>query len=496
MHNKRTISFKNFLHIIPDLLILVFFIITVFYCHVIYDYSHILYFSTIFFLFIVITLSVYTKLYRWRKLNQSVSSFIFFFLNILQFCLYIFLISNAYLLRSHAPIYLDNLSYFSQYRYLVLSLASIFLIIIFIIIKFSNYDISYFSFFTYPYLKEEIRKILYTWNYTFIGDLCIKLIDLLYFSFWFRILFFILHFILLYIIRLWSVCLLFYCTFFHGDFTSFKYIIPILFVSWLLSIFNYYFIIFQQGSANYIRSLISATLEDKKSSILGIIKLGPMSQVTFKLTQEALSKGYSDLDIKHLAKEWYIQAELSTYLTIYLKFVNYLNYFILILQIIIWYYITKTFFFPLLGKCILSVSPFFWYRSLVKIHCRPYTTEVRRVLRPYQKDLNKITEGVHKDNHPALVDPNVRNPDNSCEILYEGQPTHGKGSAQNPSYPLHPSKDLQGHNKTQNIVPPTTITYVEERFFESNPIPGSQSFLSDPEVKANLAKCTPREENT
>lgn len=345
MHNKRTISFKNFLHIIPDLLILVFFIITVFYCHVIYDYSHILYFSTIFFLFIVITLSVYTKLYRWRKLNQSVSSFIFFFLNILQFCLYIFLISNAYLLRSHAPIYLDNLSYFSQYRYLVLSLASIFLIIIFIIIKFSNYDISYFSFFTYPYLKEEIRKILYTWNYTFIGDLCIKLIDLLYFSFWFRLLFFILHFILLYIIRLWSVCLLFYCTFFHGDFTSFKYIIPILFVSWLLSIFNYYFIIFQQGSANYIRSLISATLEDKKSSILGIIKLGPMSQVTFKLTQEALSKGYSDLDIKHLAKEWYIQAELSTYLTIYLKFVNYLNYFILILQIIIWYYITKTFFF-------------------------------------------------------------------------------------------------------------------------------------------------------
>jgi hypothetical protein len=117
--------------------------------------------------------------------------------------------------------------------------------------------------------------------------------------------------------------------------------------------------------------------------------------------------------------------------------------------------------------------------------CRPYATEVRRVLPPHQNTLGKLTEGVHKDNHPALIDPAIRNPDNPSELLYEGQLTHGKGSPQNPSYPLHPSKDLEGHARPQNYVPPRTVMYVPEHFFEIKPITGSAAFADQSTVKEN-----------
>lgn len=77
---------------------------------------------------------------------------------------------------------------------------------------------------------------------------------------------------------------------------------------------------------------------------LGIIKINP-SQVSFELTQEALSKGYSSDDMYHLTKEWYIQIHLTTYFHIYLKMTNYLNYVNLLSQISIWLYITHIFFF-------------------------------------------------------------------------------------------------------------------------------------------------------
>lgn len=111
----------------------------------------------------------------------------------------------------------------------------------------------------------------------------------------------------------------------------------------------------------------------------------------------------------------------------------------------------------------------------------------------HQKKLTELTEGVHKYDHPAS---GVRNPDNPSEILYEGQPTHGKGSLQNPSYPLHPSRNLQGHPRSQNIVPKHIQLYPAEQYFDSKPIPGSTSFLNDPTVKVNLAKNSPEEEKT
>jgi hypothetical protein len=115
----------------------------------------------------------------------------------------------------------------------------------------------------------------------------------------------------------------------------------------------------------------------------------------------------------------------------------------------------------------------------------------------YQKKLTEETAGAHQGNHPALVDPLIRDPDNLNRILYEGQPTHGPGSTANPSYPLHPSKDLQSNPRPQHFVPPpSSSTFVDESGFDRNPTLGSQTFMNDPKVKQNFAKHSPRDENT
>jgi hypothetical protein len=346
----NTIYFINCIvkrYSISDLLFLALAIILLIYRCIIYDFSFIAYYSIIFMLFIFSVVSIYIRLYLWRNLAQSFASFILFTLNVVQLILYLFALRLLFILLYNNdiahPIYLDNISRFSQYRYLLLCIISVFFILAFIIIKLGGYNIPSYSFFRYS-LKDEVHKILYTWNNGMIGDLCIKIIDSLDSSFLFRILFFSIHFILFYVMRLFSTFLLFYCAVYHGDFRNFLYLTPLMFIIWLLSFFNHYFISFQQGCANYIRSLVMATPSNIDHRYLGIIKINP-SQVSFELTQEALSKGYSSDDMYHLTKEWYIQIHLTTYFHIYLKMTNYLNYVNLLSQISIWLYITHIFFF-------------------------------------------------------------------------------------------------------------------------------------------------------
>jgi hypothetical protein len=496
---------KKNLRVISDLLILLLSLVAVFFRHVLYDFSIIIYYSTVFLLFLFIMLSIYIKLYTWRKLDLSVSSFIFYLINFIQLILYCFTISfllnNWYYDKVIQPIYLENLSVISQYRYLFLSVISFFVIFSFIVFYITNcfmdYKLSDTTALTYPYSKEEIRKVLYTWNDTFMGDFCNKIIDLLYFSSRFRMCFFVIHFTVFFFTRLTMTFLLFYCTFYHGDFMILLYLTPLMLCRWLLYFFNYYFITFQKGCANYIRSLVLANLDDKGEALFGVFKVDP-SQISFKLTEEALLKGYTDADMYNLTKEWYIQAQLSSYFRIYFALTNYIGYFILLLQLIIWFSIAEIFFFTSIKKYFISTNFLLgWGYSLGRMAVRSYVTEARRVLPPYQKKLAQDTEGAHQGSHPALVDPDIKDPDNASRILYEGQPTHGKGGLDNPSYPLHPFKDLQGNPRPQRFVPPPSeCTYVEEHYFASKPIPDSGSFLKDEAVKENLAKYSPRSENT
>lgn len=349
MKNLIKSIINYFIYIIPELLILILFITFWSYRHNIYDLSVISYYGFIIILTFFVILLIYDKLYQQLKLEQSVSSFIFFTVNIMQLYLYLYAISALFMMYYHnsfKSIFLKDLSILSQYRYLVLSLCSLVFLSIFLIFRIFKFNFSCSSNLTYPYLKEEIRKILYSWNDAFLGDFCAKLIDILASSMFFRISFYLLHFIVFYFARLLTAILLFYCVFYQGDFSYFLIILPFMFFIWLLSFFNYYFIYFQQACNNYICSLISASLSHKEIYVFNLVKLDPSSQILFKLTEEALSKGYTTLDINHLAKEWYIQAQLSSYFDLYLKITKYINYFIFLLQLISWCYITELFFQP------------------------------------------------------------------------------------------------------------------------------------------------------
>jgi hypothetical protein len=210
--SKRINNLKLFY---PDLLILILALILQPYPKVIYNFSFITYYSNIFILVICSILSIYVKLYHWRKLEVSVTSFFLFSINVIILLLYLLAIKHLIFITYNNISYhlnKDDISTYSRYRYLLLSLISVFFIISLIIFKLLGYI-------KFP-LKEEIHRILYTWNASFMGDLCVKIIDLLASSFSFRILFFSLHFIFFYVMRLITLGLLFYCTFYHGDFRT------------------------------------------------------------------------------------------------------------------------------------------------------------------------------------------------------------------------------------------------------------------------------------
>jgi hypothetical protein len=458
--------------------------------------------STYFFYAIIIYMIIfvlYVILYYWRNLPMSPSSFFRFFIIISQLILYL-LALKIYLNPLLTPIYLSDLSTYSQYKYLSLCLISIFSVItLFLLFLLKPSLLSTLSTLNFPYFKEEIRVFLYTWNNGFIGNLCIKIIDILNTSFIFSIIFFIIHFIIFYCSRLLSAVLLLYCVFFTGDFCIFIKLAPLFFFIWVLSFFNYYFLYFREGCATYICSLLIVTKNSNTTGFLGIVKL-LSTDISFELSPLAIDKGYTAVDKPHLIQEWFIQAKLGSYFLLYNKFTKYFGFFIFFCRFIAWVTISSIFFFPFLfdKNEILSggVTPII--RALFKPipSYRSYATEARRVLPPHRKSLETITQGIHFGSHPALIDPDVKNPDNPKEVRYEGQLTHGKGSTKHESQPLHPTTDLMGKARPQGFIPPIHVTYVPEQFFESQSLPNSKSVLEHPKTKENLGKHLPREENT
>lgn len=150
-------------------------------------------------LFLSFTFLLYQIIYYWRNLTYSTLSFIRFTLFILQLLLFLFGIFNLFS-YTIPPIHINDLSIFSQYRYLVFSIFSILTIITFIIYIRAQSSLS--NIFYIISIRHEIYAILYTWNQTIFGDYCSKLIEWLAFSMLNRILYVMIHFIIFFSIRI------------------------------------------------------------------------------------------------------------------------------------------------------------------------------------------------------------------------------------------------------------------------------------------------------
>lgn len=86
---------------------------------------------------------------------------------------------------------------------------------------------------------------------------------------------------------------------------------------------------------------------------------------------------------------------------------------------------------------------------------RPYATVAAERLtdKVVKTRMYRETEGVQDDRHTPVLDRDCRNPENPVQVRYYDQLTHGSGTPDNPSVPLHPTKDVKGQNRPQNIVP-------------------------------------------
>jgi len=493
-------SIKN-LSTISDLLILSVAIILGFYQAVLRDYSFIVFLSLCSCVVTALCISLYFKLYLWRNLVLSLKSFLLFFINYLQLLLYFW---SFYLISFSLknPIYKADLSIFSQYRYLLVSIITI-SVFLYILVRFtmlspsSSYS-QFMSKLNYPYLKEEIRLILQTWHKPLLSSICSMLIDKLSSSKTVLYFYFLTHFIIFYLPRIIISILFIKFVWLTGDLRYILYLSPVFFVLWILSFFDYYFHNFFQSHCNYIHQVMVVRQINPVKASFGAVKTS-LDNMTFEMTAYAFEQGFVKTDLPVFIDEWHIAASLSVYFSWYHKFLFYINRILFFIQIINIFNLVYFFFIQTYITSYLSMLSIFRHggRSAFAASSRPYATSAaeRFTDKVVKARMYQETEGVQFGDHPPVIDRDQKNPDNPAEVRYYGQLTHSKGTSDNPSVPLHPTKDVKGQPRPQNIVPARRVEYYDENKFGKD-IPGSKQYFATSPVRENLAKNTVREEPT
>jgi hypothetical protein len=459
----------------------------------------ILYFSSLsffWFKFYLLVNIIYTIIYIWRNVPFTLKSFIAFIINSWFFSLFLFGFYRIYI-GIPDTIYIENLSLYSYYRYMIfLSIAILGLIIYHLVNanRMPNSLLFIANYISFPNLKEEVRLVLYTWNETIFGHLFSYIMDKCHSSKKFRYIFIVCHFGSIYLIRFVQVSLFLNFVLFHGDLRYCIYLLPFSFLSWILSFFEYYFKTFFEGTCTYIREILSVSLKeplprDVESKILFRNK----HELNYIITASGTEKGFREDDQDNLIHEWLRCGTLYVWYEKYSSWLSYYTYFIFFVRLLLWSETTHKFltagWFDLLkgGSKLIPKPP-----QVV----RPYATEAFKVKPKHYKDLETETKNAYKAGHPVMSD--MAKKTGKSEIPFQGQPTHGSGSLQNPSKPLHPTEDLQGVSRAQNATFPVgDVPYFPADWVEPKPIPKSKDYFEKPEVKNNMAKHSPKskEEN-
>lgn len=214
----------------------------------------------------------------WCKIKGSFASFVYFYLFTLQYSLFCYTFYITFIRGLFMPIYVQNLSSYAQYRYLIFlilfSVLFLFCIISYFTPKIKHVTEKYMS----PYIKQEVRIILYTWNTGFIGDACVWITDKLHSSLYFRYFFFSTHFIVFYVTRLCFLGLFINFCFFSGDLRYLLYLSYISFIIWLLNFLVYYLLWFIKANLTLsneilIISFASSNISVTRKDLMVISKL-------------------------------------------------------------------------------------------------------------------------------------------------------------------------------------------------------------------------------
>lgn len=445
-------------------------------------------------LMFIMIIIIYNLLYYKLNLEKSFYSFLSFFI----WCTIIFCYFYTFFLLYKGlpePILITDMTQFSQYRYLVLLIIALIGIFLFFLKNYNKYLEYIYVLGTFPYLKEEIKKILYTYHDTIWEPLFTKILGILKDYSWCRFTYIIIHFILFGILRFITIILFVRFIAFQGDLRLILYFSPIFFLIFLISYIEFYYNWFFKNTIQYMQQILQVELLSPPKNKLQEILFVNTSQFAFKLTSFGKNEGFSEKNLHHLIDLWFEYGRVHALFSIYFNFFRGFNLSILVAQILSWAYIIHLFF----SFSLISLSDRWTLFSLTRRSIFPIFRErqpfqVRAVHKHLQNKLEQELQGSYSKGHLVIVDPDVKNPDNSSEILYGGQPTHGTSTVTNPSQELAPV-DVKGSNISQKVVPPVFAnTYIDQGYLHPYPISGSENYLA--KYRSNLLKSLPNEENT
>lgn len=457
--------------------VIIYSLVVVFYRSIIYVFSPFAFYLLMIILCILLSLLIYIKLYTWRNLDRSVSSFIFFSINLLQLTLYLsaisFLFSIWFYHKTLEPIYLENLSVSSQYRYLFLFVISFFFIcgfiVFFIANRFMDYKLPNLSLLTYPYLKEEFRILLDTWGAGKMGASFINnLVTIKYYRYAYLSIDY-LHIL----VRLVMALLLFCFCFFGSNFYLLLYFSPIMFIFWLLRFFIYFIDWIIEANSNAIRDCLE--LSPINPFLLPEHKIG----FSFKITSEAIEEGFSEKDLDFLVNQWLELGELNTFLQ-YRSFIKYFSSCIIVIYFISWSYISYYYFLSVPLELMLPSQSTFgnlFRKSLLWKPPMRHPRDLRHLHERYQNPLKIASKYEFAVGHPVYGE---LLPDGSYRIdgFLTRNPTYGVNIAKTPIL-LNKSGD------NQNAVPFSTPVIVPANYV-TIAVNGSMAILEAPAVKAIL----------
>jgi hypothetical protein len=432
--------------------------------------------------FTCITFIIYLFLYWCSNLDIYLSSFLAFFGNVIILALYIIGFINLSKGLPN-PVYLENLSSYSYYRYMVflgLALVGIFFYLLIKANIMRDSITTFANYISFPYFKEEVRILIASWDIS--GHYCVRLTDMLIHSLTFRYVFFTLHFLIFYFFRILFLCLFINFVFFHGDLRILIYLMPISFLIWFFRFLEYYYFYFFESNKNYIKDLVLVeSLTPLTSEELHSVTVtrNP-SDLKFTLTDFAVKENYTLKDIDYVISQWYFITNLQVTFLEYKKIISISSKLSLVINVITWITIMiKLSKYSLvlgyglgIGFGTLSRRAFSSSRPLL------LPRDSRFMKESGMNPLKAKTKGAYSPGHPVYGEelPNG-------QYKVEGSLTHGKGSKEHPSHELG-TRDAQG--KAQRYIPHEPVTVPTGDL--TPPIFGSEKTLEHPQVKEKLDK--------
>lgn len=296
---------------------------------------------------------IYRLLYFWRNLTCSFWSFMCFSFNILIITLMLGVVIKLFI-GINQPIFIENLSHLSTIRH---SLFVIFCVLgcIFIFIKNKSVTIQrIYEKLTYPYLLQESKRLLETWEMSFFGSFFEFLLSLIAFNKFKCFLILFLHLFFYYLIPLMQASLFFNFAFFHGDLRLNLYLVPLSLLTVFFKHLWYYFNCFFDQNAQAIKDVLIVKYEDDSALEQNhqFITIDP-AKLSFRLSTPNNDASVSFVLLEEYKKYFILLGRAHVHLYYYKKYTKVLSYLIIFLRFIsccnIMFFNIKTTIFSLLA---------------------------------------------------------------------------------------------------------------------------------------------------